>query len=123
MKSQLEINKLLDSLAMSKFRGSFHLNKKMKDYVKDKGINKITSDAYDFISKRIASINPKNDGRQTPMKANSHPVFIAQHACGCCCRSCLEKIHHIEKNKQLSKVEVDYVVKVLITWINKEINN
>ena len=33
-----DINKLLDSLSKSKFRGSFHLNKKMCLYVGDKGI-------------------------------------------------------------------------------------
>ena len=52
------IEKLLDSLAKSKFRGSFHLNSKMKDYVKEKGIDKIKSDAYDLIEKRLAPANP-----------------------------------------------------------------
>ena len=107
------IEKLLDSLAKSKFRGSFHLNSKMKDYVKEKGIDKIKSDAYDLIEKRLAPANPLNDGKQTPMR-QVHPVFIAQHACGCCCRGCLERIHHIPKNKELSKSEIDYIVEVLI---------
>lgn len=114
------IEKLLDSLAKSKFRGSFHLNSKMKDYVKEKGIDKIKSDAYDLIEKRLAPANPLNDGKQTPMR-QVHPVFIAQHACGCCCRGCLERIHHIPKNKELSKSEIDYIVKVIMTWIKREI--
>ena len=45
------IDQLLDGLAKSKFRGSFHLNIKMKEYVKEKGIAKIESDAYDLITK------------------------------------------------------------------------
>lgn len=114
------IEKLLDSLAKSKFRGSFHLNSKMKDYVKAKGIDKINSDAYDLIEKRLAPANPLNDGKQTPMR-QVHPVFIAQHACGCCCRGCLERIHHIPKNKELSKSEIDYIVEVIMTWIKREI--
>ena len=113
------IEKLLDSLAKSKFRGSFHLNSKMKDFVKEKGINKIESDAYDLITKRLAPANPLNDGKQTPMR-QVHPVFIAQHACGCCCRGCLYRIHHIPKNKELTKDEIDYIVKVIMTWIKKE---
>ena len=113
------IEKLLDSLAKSKFRGSFHLNSKMKDYVKEKGIDKIKSDAYDLIEKRLAPANPLNDGKQTPMR-QVHPVFIAQHACGCCCRGCLERIHHIPKNKELSKSEIDYIVDVIMTWIKRE---
>lgn len=114
------IEKLLDSLAKSKFRGSFHLNSKMKDYVKEKGIDKIKSDAYDLIEKRLAPANPLNDGKQTPMR-QVHPVFIAQHACGCCCRGCLERIHHIPKNKELSKSEIDYIVEAIMTWIKREI--
>ena len=114
------IEKLLDSLAKSKFRGSFHLNSKMKDYVKEKGIDKIKSDAYDLIEKRLAPANPLNDGKQTAMR-QVHPVFIAQHACGCCCRGCLERIHHIPKNKELSKSEIDYIVEVIMTWIKREI--
>ena len=101
MINELQINKLLDSLAKSKFRVSFHLNSKMKSYVLEKGLNKIKSDAYDLIKKRLAPANLLNDGKQTPMR-QVHPVFIAQHACGCCCRGCLERIHHIPKNRELS---------------------
>ena len=115
------INKLLDSLGKSKFRGSFHLNNKMKDYVREKDIDKIEKDAYEIITKRLASKNPINDGKQTPMK-QVHPVFIAQHATGTCCRGCLEKIHHIFKGKELSLDEVNYIVKVIKTWILKEIS-
>ena len=114
-----DIDNLLNSLSKTKFRGSFHLNKKMKEYVLDKGIDKIESDAYDLISKRIAPKDIPNDGKQTPMK-QVHPVFIAQHATGTCCRGCIERIHHIEKGKELSKDEIDYIVKVIITWIKKE---
>ncbi len=41
IKLKNNIEDLLDSLSKSKFRGSFHLNKKMKDYVKEKGFDKI----------------------------------------------------------------------------------
>ena len=61
MKNNIE--DLLDSLSKSKFRGSFHLNKKMKDYVKEKGFDKIKLDARDLITKRIAPENPNNDGK------------------------------------------------------------
>ena len=116
------IEALLNSLSRSKFRGSFHLNKKMKDYVKEKGLDKIKNDAFDIITKRIAKENPNNDGKQTPMR-QVHPVFIAQHATGCCCRGCLEKIHNIKKNHALSDEEINYIVNVIMTWIEKEIKS
>mgnify|MGYP003299444064 FL=1 len=119
MKLKNNIESLLDSLSKSKFRGSFHLNKKMKEYVQEKGWDKIRSDARDLITKRIAPKNLNNDGKQTPMR-QVHPVFIAQHATGCCCRVCLEKIHDIKKGHELSNEEIDYVVNVIMMWIQRE---
>lgn len=121
MKNQKEIDNLLLSLSKTKFRGSFHLNNNMKNYCLDKGLGKIEKDAYELITKRLAPAYPKSDGKQTPMRANSHPIFIAQHACGCCCRSCLERIHHIPKGKELSQTQINYIVQVLMTWIEREL--
>ena len=115
-----DMEKLLYALSKTKFRGSFHLNKKMKEYVKNKGLIKIEEDAKEIITKRLGGSNPLNDGRQTPMK-QVHPVFIAQHATGCCCRNCLEKIHHIKKGKELTNNEINYIVKVIMLWIKKEV--
>ena len=81
---------ILKKLATSKFRSSFHLNKKMIDYVNKKGIDKIKLHAVDFIKKRLKGAIIKNDGKQTPMK-QTHPVFIAQHATATCCRECIRK--------------------------------
>lgn len=113
------INNKLEELSKSKFRDSFHLNKKMKSYVEEKGFKTIKKHAYDFIEERLKPENPKNDGKQTPMK-QIHPIFIAQHACACCCRSCLEKWHHIPKDKELSNNEVNYIVTILLEWIKRE---
>ena len=120
MNDDIVLEKTLYRLSMSKFRSGFHLNKKMKEYVSNKGLEKIEMDAYDFINKRLKDKNPKNDGRQTPMK-QVHPVFIAQHACSCCCRGCLEKWHKIEKGRELTEEEVKYIVALLMKWIKKEV--
>lgn len=112
---------IFEKLARSKFRSRFHLGAKEADYVKQKGWSTIESHAYDFIRARLAPAQPPNDGKQTPMRG--HPVFIAQHACACCCRGCLEKWHHIPKNRALSDEEVDYIVNILIKWIKEELSN
>jgi exodeoxyribonuclease V alpha subunit len=120
MDSKNSIEKKIESLSRSRFRGSFHLNNKMKEYTKDKGIEKIKEDAINIINQRLKPKNPKNDGKQTPMR-QVHPVFIAQHACGFCCRGCLERIHMIPKNRELTTQEVEYIAKFITIWIENEI--
>ena len=107
-------NKLV-GLSKSKFRSSFKLKDIDKKYVYDKGIDKIREHAYNFVRKRLVPKIILNDGKQTPMRG--HPVFIAQHATGTCCRGCLYKWHGIEKDKELSVDEVDYIVDIIIGWI------
>ncbi len=112
------IDNLLNSLSKSKFRGSFHLNNKMIGYINEKGLDKIKSDTYDIINKRL-KVKLPNDGKQTPMR-QVHPTFIAQHATGTCCRGCLYKIHHIDDEKELTEEEIGYIVKVITRWIEVE---
>ena len=109
----------LDELSKSKFRSSFHLRKYMIDYINDKGLDKIKEHAYDFINTRLKPKDIPNDGKQTPMKG--HPVFIAQHACACCCRGCLYKWHHIPKTRELNEKEIQFIVFLIMEWIKREI--
>ena len=115
------INRILESLSKSKFRSSFYLKNKDKEYVKEKGIETIEKHTRDFIEKRLAPKEIKNDGKQTPMRG--HPTFIAQHATACCCRGCLNKWHKIPKNIELSKEQKDYIVEVIMTWIKRQMEN
>ena len=114
-----KINNVLDKLSKSKFRSSFKLNNKMKQYVNEKGVNIVKEHTYDFINKRLKPKCIANDGKQTPCK-QVHPTFIAQHACACCCRGCLEKWHGISKDKELTEEEVNYIVNLLMKWIDKQ---
>ena len=119
MESKSKIDHILESLKKSKFRNSFHLKEKDFDYINTKGIDTIKKHAYDFIDKRLAPEVIENDGKQTPFKG--HPVFIAQHATATCCRGCLYKWHKIRPNTELNSSEKEYVVDVIMSWINSEI--
>ena len=116
--NNMDIDKVLYTLSKSKFRSSFHLRKYMISYIDEKGLDNIKKHAYDFVTTRLAPKYPKNDGKQTPMKG--HPVFIAMHACACCCRNCLEKWHHLPKERELTSEEVNYIVELLMKWIINE---
>lgn len=114
------IEEALNKLSKSKFRSSFHLTKKEREYVMSKGYDIIENHARDFIEKRLAPAYISNDGSQTPTKG--HPVFKAQHACACCCRSCLNKWYKVPKNLELSRVQQEKIVKLLMAWINAEMS-
>ena len=112
---------IFDRLAKSEFRSKFKLKQKEKDYISQKGIDTIRSHACDFISKRLAPAVIPNDGKQTPMKG--HPVFIAQHATATCCRGCLSKWHRIEKGKELTPSQQEYVVNIIMEWIKRQLKS
>ena len=110
---------ILERLSKSTFRSKFHLTFKDYSYIQEKGLKKIEEHARDFIKKRLAPAVLLNDGKQTPMRG--HPVFIAQHATGCCCRGCFSKWHHIPAGRQLTREEQQYAVAVLMAWIQKHL--
>ena len=111
---------ILDRLANSKFRSRFKLRVKKLEYIKDKGFDTIYIHACYFIRDRVAPAGPINDGKQTPM--HRHPVFIAQHATATCCRGCIEKWHNFPQHRKLPKTEQEYLVSVIMEWINLQVD-
>lgn len=114
-----DVTSLFLRLSQSRFRSSYHLNQKDLAIVADKGLAMIREHARQIIARRLAPAVIPNDGRQTPMRHGTSPVFIAQHATACCCRGCLEKWHHIPKGRALTADEQAYVVEVIMRWIEK----
>lgn len=112
------IDEALQKLGRSSFRARFHLSEKDKRYIDEKGLETVRRHAEDFVKTRLAPAVILNDGKQTPMKG--HPVFVAQHACACCCRGCLNKWYKVPKNKELTAVQQQKIVNLLMAWIEKE---
>ena len=110
---------VFEKLNKSKFRSRFKLSQKDRDYINTKGLETIKQHAKDFVSRRIAPAVIENDGKQTPMK--NHPVFVAQHATACCCRGCIKKWHGCEAGVQLTDEQQEYLVGLIMEWINKQI--
>ena len=112
------IEETLIRLKKSQFRASFHLPEKDRKYINEKGMDEIRKHAADFIAKRLAPAVIANDGKQTPMRG--HPVFIAQHACACCCRGCLNKWYKVPMGVELTENQQERIVNLLMAWIEKE---
>ncbi len=112
------VDEALAKLQKSKFRSGFHLDEKNVRYIDEKGLDAIRSHAADFVAKRLAPAEIPNDGKQTPMRG--HPVFVAQHACACCCRGCLNKWYRVPQGRALTESEQRRIVNLLMAWIEKE---
>ncbi|MCP1244890.1 DUF4186 domain-containing protein [Acetobacter cerevisiae] len=111
---------LWGKLARSAFRRKFHLNAEDLSYLQEKTLPVVLEHGADFITKRLAPAHPARDGKQTPWKG--HPVFVAQHATGTCCRSCLEKWHNFSKGLQLTDLQKRYVLAVIAGWLEHELD-
>lgn len=114
------VEEALVRLSKSKFRSSFHLSKKDKEYVLEKSVDTVREHARDIVMSRLAPAVIHNDGRQTPTKG--HPVFIAQHACALCCRGCMSKWYKVKKGVALTPIQIEKCVNLLMAWIEKELN-
>jgi predicted Fe-S protein YdhL (DUF1289 family) len=109
---------LFRRLETSPFRRRFRLGEADRAYVLAKGTGAIRRHAEAFVGERLAPAEPRNDGKQTPMRG--HPVFVAQHATACCCRGCLRKWHGIPEGTALSPEAQRYVADVLMAWIGRQ---
>ncbi len=105
-------------LTRSAFRRRFRLGPRERDYLRRRGLQTVLSHARKFVAERLAPARPAKDGQQTPF--GGHPVFVAQHATGTCCRSCLSKWHGIPSGRPLSEEEQSRVVAVIERWLGAQ---
>ena len=115
----MTISQALEHLQSSNFRSRFHLSKEERNYISSKGLEVIREHGRDFIRTRLAPAQIPNDGRQTPMRG--HPIFVAQHACACCCRGCLQKWYHIPRGRPLTQAEQEGILALLMAWIRRDL--
>ena len=115
MVGQANYERAFERLRKSRFRSRFHLSDSDRRYIAEKGMETIRRHCEDFIRTRLAPANPPNDGRQTPMRG--HPVFVAQHACACCCRGCLAKWWKVPRGVEIPAARQQGIVDFLMAWI------
>jgi hypothetical protein len=113
-----DLDSVFSRLSGSAFRSRFRLGEKERAYLAARGLPTVLDHARDFVAKRLAPAEPLNDGKQTPMRG--HPVFIAQHATGTCCGSCLQKWHGISAGRPLTDREQEHVVAAIRRWIEAQ---
>jgi hypothetical protein len=113
-----ELDDLFAALRGSPFRRRFRLGARERAYLDAKGLPTVLAHAADFVARRLAPAEPRNDGKQTPFRG--HPGFVAQHATATCCRGCLAKWHRIEAGRALTPAEQAHVVAAIGRWLGAQ---
>ncbi len=108
---------LRERLGRSVFRSRFRLSDADRATIARTGWPILEAQAEKIVRDRLAPAQPRNDGRQTPMRG--HPVFLAQHATATCCRGCLAKWHGIPPGRPLTDAEIARIVSILLAWIRE----
>jgi hypothetical protein len=114
-----DLNALFKRLAGSSFRRRFRLGKQDRAYLEARGLSVVLAHARDFVDRRLAPAEPRNDGKQTPYRG--HPVFVAQHATGTCCRGCLAKWHGIPQGRPLEEADKARILAVIERWLSEQL--
>jgi hypothetical protein len=114
-----DLNALFKRLAGSSFRRGFWLGKQDRAYLEARGLSVVLAHARDFVDLRLAPAEPRNDGKQTPYRG--HPVFVAQHATGTCCRGCLAKWHGIPQGSRLEEADKARILAVIERWLSEQL--
>lgn len=110
---------LQDKIAKSDYRGEIDLGEEEIAYIESRGFDMMVKHAEDFVERRLGPANPRNEGRQTPLKG--HPLFLAQHATGANSRGALAEYHSIPEGKALSREQIDYVTDVVLRWLTEKL--
>lgn len=80
-------------------------------------------DLYHAVPRRLRSsvgkAEPFRDGTQTPMMGNA--IYYGQHATASCCRTCIEYWHGIDKGRQLTDEEIDYLAELVIGFLDERL--
>ena len=113
-----DLDNVFRRLAASSFRRKFKLQGRELAYLQTWGLPHVMKQAEELLRKRVGPAFPHNDGRQTPWR--NHPVFVAQHATGTCCRGCIEKTYGIAKGHELMPDELAHLLAAIERWLSSQ---
>jgi hypothetical protein len=88
-------------------------------YARRKGRIKLREAVRNRLERYLAPSEPVRDGFQTPFTGS--PIYYAQHATACCCRTCLAYWHNIPKGRSLTEKEVQYCEALIDLYLKQRL--
>lgn len=116
----LDVNYVFTALKNELVRHHFWhkpIDQRVNNHARRKGKKGIQDAVKLRLEKHLAPIGNPYDGRQTPYEGNI--IFFAQHALACCCRTCLEYWHGINKKEELNREHINYFNSLILLYIDE----
>lgn len=117
-----DVNYLFDSLRKELLReifASIKVDPKAVEKANKLDNTKLRSEARKLLNQRIRKYNAFFDGRQTPF-GGDNIINYAQHATATCCRKCLEVWYGIPKERELTEIQLDFFIEIIMQFIESK---
>ena len=123
-KNLKDIDYTFKSLNYEKVRKYFWditIDKTAVNHAQKKGLEGLRVWAVNRLNRYVAAPSKElfRDGTQTP--GNGRVVYYAQYATASCCRKCIEEWHGIDRNRPLTKREINYFTELIMSYIKRKL--
>jgi hypothetical protein len=114
-----DVNGTFEELSREYIRHVFFhaaFDAKSKKEARELGMEGVKAKVRPLLEKKIGQKKIFRDGIQT--KKEGSAIHYAQHATATCCRKCLEYWHGIERNRELTSVELSYCEGLVFAYLD-----
>jgi hypothetical protein len=105
-------------LKKSSICNKFTLKEHEWNYLANRGLDAVLLEGRSIIIHRFSEDDSNHNCKNSPLR--HHPVLVALHATGCCCRSSLFKWHGVDKEMELREKDIFYILLIIKEWFVRE---
>lgn len=96
------------------------ISERALNHARRKGRQALYADVPKRLTQAIGKAHHPKEGQQVPVDEAkmTSAIQYAQHAVAACCRACLEKWHNIERGRDLTGLEIEYVTALVVRFLD-----
>lgn len=107
-------------LKKSSICNKFQLREHEWSYLANRGLDGILLEGRTLIIQRYKECESTHCCKNSPIR--HHPILVALHATGTCCRESLFKWHGIDKSIDLREKDIFYILLILKEWFVRQVH-
>ena len=107
-------------LKKSSICNKFQLRESEWTYLVNRGLDSILLEGRTLILQRYKENESSHCCKNSPIR--HHPILVALHATGTCCRESLFKWHGLDKDTSLREKDIFYILLILKEWFVRQVH-